>query len=682
MLWVAAITTAMPAAAQLEPTDVARLRHVEEVALAPDGSAVAYALEVPRTLGEEEDGKAWIELHVAAWDGTSRRFVSGKERVHDLAWSADSAAIAYLAEREGDEHDALYLIPRAGGESRRVLRLETEIEEFALSPDGERVAVLADEPPGERQRAAREAGFSQTVYAEGEPFVRVWIARLDGEGGTRMLDLPGSASELHWSPAGDRLAVALAPTPLVDDEYTRRQIHVVAAATGEVLGPVEARGKLGEVAWSPDGGTLAVISAVDRHDPREGRLMVTDADGGELTDRTPDLPGHVQHAAWLDSRRLLLSVAEGVRTVLYELDATTGERRLLDTGGDEIWSAISVSAGGERVALAGESASHPAELYLWAPGVDRPRRVTDSNPWLAERRLGRQEVVTWTARDGLELEGVLIRPLERAGDRPVPLVLYVHGGPESHVADGWLTSYSRPGQMAASRGMAVLHPNYRGSTGRGLEFSKLSQGEPGGAEFDDLIDAVDHFVRSGLADPEHIGITGGSYGGYATAWATTRYSDRFAAGVMFVGISDQMFSTLEGDIPHEHRLVHMLAWPWEHWQRMLEASPIYHAGNARTPLLIAGGTADTRVNPSQSLALYNTLKARSSAPVRYVTYPEERHGNERAAARLDYSLRMMRWLEHYLIGPGGAPPDHRLDYGTLIGLSPDREQKAAPGRSK
>ena len=164
--------------------------------------------------------------------------------------------------------------------------------------------------------------------------------------------------------------------------------------------------------------------------------------------------------------------------------------------------------------------------------------------------LAPQEVVDYKARDGLELQGILVRPLGEARGR-VPLVLDVHGGPESHVRNGWVTGYSLPGQVLAAKGIAVFLPNYRGSTGRGVEFSKLGQGDPAGKEFDDLVDAVDHFVAPGLADGSKVGVTGGSYGGYATAWCSTRYSDRFAAGVMFVGISDKISKTGTTDIPDE-----------------------------------------------------------------------------------------------------------------------------------
>jgi len=268
---------------------------------------------------------------------------------------------------------------------------------------------------------------------------------------------------------------------------------------------------------------------------------------------------------------------------------------------------------------------------------------------------------------------VLVYPLDYQAGRRYPLILTVHGGPEANDRNGWVTGYSNPGQVAAARGFAVFYPNYRGSTGRGVAFSKLSQGDPAGKEFDDLVDAIDHLVNIGLVDRAKVGITGGSYGGYASAWGATYYSDRFAASVMFVGISNNVSRIGTTDIPNEEVLVHALKHPWDNWTFSLERSPIYYADRSKTPTLILGGTSDPRVSPTQSMELYRHLKLRGKAPVRLVRYPGEQHGNARAASRLDYNLRMLRWMEHYLKGPGGDPPPYEIDYA-------EPKAEAAPAR--
>jgi len=166
-----------------------------------------------------------------------------------------------------------------------------------------------------------------------------------------------------------------------------------------------------------------------------------------------------------------------------------------------------------------------------------------------------------------------------------------------------------------------------------------------------------------LVDGEKVGVTGGSYGGYATAWMSTRYSDRFAAGVMSVGISNNISKWGTSDIPEELYHVHARKRIWDDYQGYLERSPIYHVDNAKTPLLIMHGKEDTRVDPGQSYELYRHIKTRTETPVRLVLYPGEGHGNRNATARFDFNLRMMRWFNQYLKGEK-VRPDTELEIET------------------
>lgn len=651
---------------RLSVHDVARLRAVAGATMSPDGDSIAFLRSVPRDALAGQDGAPWTELHVVDAGGGERPFVAGTVNVAGVSWTPDGRGISFLERRANDERRALYLIPADGGEARRVLSHGSDIGGYAWSPDGRRVAFLATDPPARSQQELQRRGFTQIVYEEQVRPVRVWMADVpdDGEApAARALDLPGSASTLRWSPAGDRLAVALAPTPLVDDSLMRRTLHVIDAASGGLVTRIENPGKLGEVAWSPDGRHLAYISAVDPHDPREGRLMVVPAGGGTPRDLLGDWDeGHVHALAWQDDETLLILAYEGVTSFLGRVRTDRPGVHVLTRHTTLVAGDLSVSRDGTRAAIVADSPRHPAEVFLVLSDEAAPRRLTHSNPSLDRTALAPQEVVRYRARDGLELEGLLIRPLEEVAGRRYPLIVVAHGGPESHYANGWLTGFALPGQVAAARGFAVFHPNYRGSTGRGVAFSRLSQGDPAGREFDDIVDAVDHLIEAGLVDRERVGITGASYGGYASAWAATHFSDRFAASVMSVGVSNMISKVGTSDIPHELHMVHLRRWPWDDWNAFLERSPIAHVGNARTPLLILHGAEDTRVHPAQSLELYRHMKLRTETPVRLVLYPGEGHGNRRAASRLDYHLRMLQWMEHYLQGPGGEPPPYELEY--------------------
>jgi len=652
--------------------DIAKVRNVYRAVISPDGSHISYVLSVPRDPFTEDNGSAWDELHVVNPAGVSRPFVTGKVNIGKLDWTPDGKAISYLAKRGEDEHTSLYLIPIDGGESRKILEHETNIKEFVWSPGGRQVAFLATEEVSEEKDELKELGFNQEVFEEELSPVRVWITQpFDSTSTPRMLDLPGSASGIRWSPDGRYLALALAPTPLIDDKYLLRRVHLVDAVTGEIVTKFENPGKLGSIAISPDSKNLAIISGVDIRDPKEGRLMVGDIASGVLTDLLPDISGHVRQIAWKDRQTILYVADEGVFTTYNEIRIDgTRHKTIVSTGGPVLYG-LSVSRDGKHAAFDASSPDHPWEVYYLDSGSDTPRRLTDSNPWLAAKRLAPQEPIEFTARDGLRLEGLLIHPLDEQPGQRYPLVLYVHGGPESHERNSWKSSYSRLGQVFAARGFAVFFPNYRGSTGRGLEFSKMGQADYAGGEFNDLVDAVDHLVAAGLVDKDKVGITGGSYGGYASAWCATALSEHFAASVMSVGISDLISKFGTTDIPNEMFYSHAQSWPWDKWQWYLERSPIYYAEQANTPILILHGKNDTRVHPSQSMELYRYLKTVGRAPVRLVFYPGEGHGNSKAAARYDFSLRKLRWMEHYLTGPGGDPPPYEVEYPMDTGEEED-----------
>ena len=662
---------------RMEPSDVARVRSVTSVEVSPDGRRVAYLLSVPRSPMEDDDGPSWSELHIADLeDGTQRPFIVGDVSIGSPAWSPDSRMIYYTAKRDGDSETVLYRIPVDGGESVPALRHATSIGNFEIAPDGLHVAFVAKEETSKAAKELKEKGFSQEIYEEDWKPSRVWVAPIDptsvepsDKEQVRMLTLTGSASEVHWSPSGQELAVVLAPTPSVDDSYMKKQVHVVEVESGRVIRSIERRGKLGQVAWSPDGKRLALVSGIDEHDPAEGRLMVATIDSDEaLQDLMPDYQAHVHTIIWTDESQILWLADDGLGSRIGSV-TLSGQRQNLLEPGKTVFTGLSRSDSGEAIALIGHAFDHAPELFVAESLLQEPVKLTNVNPWMESVRWARQEPIRWKARDGLDLEGVLVYPLGYVEGRKYPTIMYVHGGPEAHESNGWLTSYSKPGQVAAAKGFALFYPNYRGSTGRGVEFSKMGQADAAGKEFDDLIDGIDHLIELGISDRDAIGVTGGSYGGYASAWCSTFYSDRFAASVMFVGISDNISKVGTTDIPEEMFLVHHRKRLWDDWDYFLERSPIRHVQKNRTPTLILHGKEDPRVHPSQSLELHRHLKTLAQSPIRLVLYEGEGHGNRKAASRLDYNLRMLRWMEHFLQQRSSELPDWQIDYREALGLA-------------
>lgn len=673
-----AVQTAQAGSMQLE--QLLALREVDDIAISPDGTHIAYVLRVPRDLDHDDDGGHRAELHVVPFaEGASRAYVHGPVKVSKIRFTPDGRAITYLAKRGDDAHPNLWAVPLGGGESHRLLRTDTAIKDYRLSPDGTRVAYLTAVEVAARNRSRKDRGFDQEVFEEDGQPVRAHIATLPtwpppvGDPAARSdekaaapltLALDGSAVSLAWD-TDEALVVSVAPRPLIDDRYMFQHLHVFdTAGDGSPRADVDTPGKLGPYALSPDGRHLAMISAADPNDPKEGRLLVASLDApDQLRDLFPGLEGHIAHFAWHDAGTLVYVADLGVETEVgtIGLDGTRTPWFASDGSPDgaPVVTGIALSRNG-HLAVRGDTPRHPREVYAFAPGGAVTRR-SDSNPWLADVRLAEQTVYTHEARDGLSLSGILVHPLDTDG--PAPLLLMVHGGPESHVRNGWVHTYGRPAQIAAAEGYAVFYPNYRGSTGRGVAFSKISQGDAGGGEFDDLIDAVASLAEDGIADRDRVGVTGGSYGGYATAWCSTRFTEHFRAGVMFVGISNKHDKAFTTDIPIEDQMVHTLYPPWTHTAYSLERSPISYVEQSKTPLLIAGGTDDTRVHPSQSLQLYRALKMLDKT-VRYVRYPGEKHGNSRAATREDFARRLLRWMDWFVKQDHDELPPWTLDHVT------------------
>lgn len=624
----------------LTPMDVAKIQQVSDVILSEDDRHLAFVRQVPADPLKENKPASY---HLFVYDRESGEHTPFYTRatVRNVAFRPGKGTITFLLKMPGDKTTALYEMSLNGGEAGKILDFETSLIAYEWAPDGEQIVFRASEP---KEKEKNDLPYAPIVYEENLTYVRAYLAKMDGTE-PKQLTVAGDVDAVHWSPSGDQLVVMTAPTPLVDDGYMALRVSVVDANSGEVVGQIDHAGKKGALAWSPDGSQLAMIAAADIHDPIAGRLFVVGAEGSQPKNIQPDFPGAFEAFEWIDNQTIQFLASEGVESTLGTVKADGSMlKRTFQKKGFHIAGFDRNQAG--SIALIGNTTDHPSEAF-WLQG-DQPERITNSNPWLKDKAKGRQEVVSYKARDGVEIQGVLIRPVNEVAGKRYPLVTVVHGGPESHYDNGWLTGYSTGGHTLAGDGYAVFYPNYRGSTGRGVDFAMTSQGDLAGKEFDDIVDGVDHLIDLGLVDKEKVGVTGGSYGGYATGWMATRYTDRFAAGVMFVGISDNISKWGTSDIPEELYLVHARKRIWEDYEFFLKRSPIYYADQCETPLLIMAGAEDTRVDPSQSMELYRHIKTRTDTPVRLVLYPGEGHGNRNASARLDYNRRLAGWFDQYL----------------------------------
>ncbi len=638
----------------LSPLQVAQTEMVTGASISPDNRYVAYTVAVPAD-PRKENRPASLQLYLLdRKTGTATPLYNGAA-ISAIAFRPSRGTITFIASIVKDEQRAVYEIPVTGGTPTRVWGFDRAIMAYSWAPDGNRLAFTANEAA---KKTTTPLAATPTFYEENQIQRPGYVVDVTKSDAPRAISAVGSYYILTWSPTGDRIAVSIAPTSRIDDFYMFQSVKVVDANSLQVVAEVANKGKIAEVIWSPDGQQLALRAGHDINDPTDGQILVVPATGGTPKDIQPEFLGKFEDIAWTAKNAINFVASKGTETVYGQVNSDGSQFKELVSEKGLALTAFDLGTD-SSVAFVASTAKHPNEVFILDAGKKAiVRRATNTNAWLNSVALGEQRVIRYMPRDSaFEIEGLLILPVGFKEGSPVPTIINVHGGPEAHYVNGWLTNYSAPGQMGAARGYAVFYPNYRGSTGRGLKFSMSSQSDAGGKEFDDIVDGVDALIALGIADKAKIGVTGGSYGGYATAWMSTRYSDRFAAGVMFVGISNDISKWGTSDIPHELNLVHSRENMWEgKWQKYLERSPIYHVDNAKTPLLIMHGAEDPRVHPGQSLELYRHITVRKpDVPVRLIFYPGEGHGNARASNRLDFTLRMFGWFDSYLKGDGTKP---------------------------
>jgi len=631
--------------------DIAAIKNVGFTQISPDGQQVAYTLVVPADPKVENRASSNHLYVYQIATGTSTALITSGG-VGNIQFRPEKGTISFTSRRGDDATTSLYEIPVGGGEPVNIHSHETNIISYSWAADGNHLMYIANEIV---DKPSTGLPYEPELYEEYVPNRKLFITNVTQENHPpHAVNLAGTVYNAVFNADKTKIAVSVAPTPNVDDMYMSQRIHVLDYRTREVVATINNAGKLGEIHWSPDGSQLALRGAHDLNDPTDGRILVVAATGGTPVNIAPEFNGKFEQIRWSDTNTIHFLASEGVWTTFGTIRPDgSALTRIIEPGGP-ILTRFTVANNG-LIAFTASTPTHPAELFLYREASRTNRelvRATQSNPQLNSIQMGRVEVIDYRARDGkYTIEGLLYYPLNYTEGRRYPLITVVHGGPEAHYSNGWLTGYSTAGHQGSGEGYFVFYPNYRGSTGRGLDFVYSSQADLAGKEFDDIVDGVDYLIEQGLVDRTKVGVTGGSYGGYATAWMSTYYSDRFAAGVMFVGISNNLSKWGTSDIPEELYHVHARKRIWDDWEGKLKSSPIYWVDRAQTPLLIMHGKDDTRVHPAQSMELYRHIKVRKpELPLRLVYYPGEGHGNTRSTSRYDYNLRAFEWFNTHLKG--------------------------------
>jgi dipeptidyl aminopeptidase/acylaminoacyl peptidase len=655
------------------PEDLLGLKTASVHDLSPDGSMLIYSVLTPRGPNEEAGParRTYFRMDLAGRE--SRSLFSDDVKGNAPQYSPDGRFIAFLYKKE-NEKTQVWAMPAAGGDMVQLTRSENDVNNFRWHPDGEVIAYLSSEPETAREIELKKRGYNFIFYEENLKNNRLFTVRFDANLSvvlSQQLLQDTHVWDFGFSPDGRWLAFSTSEKNLIDHQYMFRKLKILDLATGEVVKDVGNTGKLGNYAFNEEGTYLAFSSALNINDHAVSQACTYSLEEETIKNHTPEnYKGHISWVGWKNDNELLCYCEEGVYPNLSAIALKDGMRSMILDARDQgiIFGEPLFTADHKHFVFTGNTPYDPSNIYTWE-GKGELNRVTDLNPELRIKVFGEQEVIRYKARDGMEIEGLLIKPAGYESDQKYPLILYVHGGPEAHHSNGWLSRYANPGQVMAGKGYLVAFLNYRASTGYGVAFGMEGFMDPAGKEFDDLADGIDYLVAEKGADRERVGMAGGSYGGYASAWFATYYTKYVKAVCVFVGISNVISKRGTTDIPWEEELVHSGKPLEEQWQMNLERSPIYWAHQSKTATLIIGGADDPRVHPSQSMELYRRMKMNDHPAVRLVQYPGEGHGNRKQVGQIDVLYRQIDWLDWYVNDgnplDGPMPP---LDISDKYGL--------------
>lgn len=572
-------------------------------------------------------------------------------------FSPDDRHIAFLSDRKQPGNFQLFLLDPLRESVRPTPRVEGWVEYLHWSPDGRRILLGvaghgADISGGQgatttAQLTEELPSWMPRIETGDEPFRwrSLWIYDLS-TGRAERVACDDNVWEAAWC-GGREIVAIVSPGPGEGLWYSARAV-LLELETGRRRDLYVPQDQIAWPAASPSGRHIALVEAVcsDRWIVA-GDLYIFEA--GTDARRKVDTRGvDISCTEWRSERSLLLAGHRGFETVIGVYDA---EDHLFS----EVWRSSEICTGGFHVTvsglndtgdcvLVGESFLRAPEIAVIQQGQYRAVKSLDLGYTQEANAVRAPERVVWSAPDGLELQGWLLRP---HGEGPYPLVMNAHGGPVGQWHPLWLGRNSRgiPLLILIKHGYAVFLPNPRGSSGRGQDFARQVLGEMGGPDTLDYISGVDHLVKGGIADPRRLGVMGVSYGGFMTSWLITQ-DMRFAAAIPIAPATNHVTSHLLSNIPEFVEL--FLGDKYKSPNGKYHSrSPIMHAHKARTPTLNICGALD-RCSPPQDAAQFHNALMQSGVESVLITYPEEGHGVRRLPAVIDYVSRIVAWFETFM----------------------------------
>jgi dipeptidyl aminopeptidase/acylaminoacyl peptidase len=670
-VFVLACAVGAPAAAQtakrlLSLDDLARVREVSDPQRSPDGKWVAYVVRSSDVARDRRDADIWM----VSWDGREQvRLTSSPDDETTPRWSPDGRYLAFLSKREvpdegktdkEESRTQVWRLNRAGGEAEQLTDVKGEVSDFAWSPDSARLVLEVEDADPAAQPEKLEGWKRKT-----KPPIVVdrYHFKQDRTGYLRHLyshlyvfDVATRKAEQitagnqddtspAWSPDGASIAFVSKRGPDPDRDVDSN-IFVVEARAGATPRQLTtfAGSDTGRPAWSPDGAWIAYLQGdLARHFAYDlEKLAVVPSAGGEARVLTAALDRSVRTPEWSADGTSVVVAVEDDRTVYLGRVPVAGTGRVEPlTAGRRVVGEFSGGPDGHW-AVAVATAAEPHEIHALEKGA--LRRLTHHNDaWLAEVGLGAVEDVTFTAKDGTEVNGLLVTPPGYVAGRTYPALLNIHGGPDGQ--DEHAFDFER--EFLAANGYVVLHVNYRGSSGRGGVHQKAIFGDWGHLEVVDLLAGADHVVARGIADPDRLGIGGWSYGGILTNY-TIATDPRFKAAVS--GASSSLQTSMYGVDQYVVQYEHELGLPWKDPAPWLKVSyPFFKADRITTPTLFLCGQSDFNVPVVGVEQMYQALKT-LRVDTQLVVYPDQFHSLVKPSYQRDRLERYVAWYDKYLKG--------------------------------
>ena len=628
--------------------DVIKVAGVGAPRISPDGTRVVYTVSETKTEKDKEwktVTQLWVVPTAGVAGDSARQYTRGDKSATAPEWSPDGTMLAFLSDREKDGERQVWMIRADGGESWAVTSHKGGVSGFRFSPDSKQLLLVATDQPNKDEEERKKLKDDPIVIDREFKMAHLWLFNIEKKEEKRITEGDFTVSDPQWSPDGTQISYTTRPTPKADDGgLSDAWVMNIASGTKKRIEDTPASSD--SARWSPDGkwiaytGTPDVIGGVA---PTYLYLVAASPGaGGSPKQLTTKFDLNAGTPVWSrDGKTIYFSANVLQANEIFSADVATGAVTQVSKTGASI-NIANMSRDGNTIVGTMSLPNAPAEVYKSNLKFTQPVTLTSQNRWLSEYAFAETEVVKWKSKDGMEVEGLLTKPVGYADGSKVPLLLNPHGGPTGASTN----SFNGTVQVLAANGFAVLQPNFRGSTGKGLAFAQANKNTWGKGDYEDCMTGVDAMIARGLADPDRLGAYGWSYGGYMTFWILTQ-TNRFKAVSPGAGLTNIYSMYSQNDIQRYLRWFYSDKAPWDATELYWDRSPMKYVNNVKTPTMILHGQVDTRVPLAQAQEFYQALKERK-IPVEFVVYPREGHGFTEPRHQMDRVQRYVRFFGKYL----------------------------------